>query len=92
MHAPDALQVHEDHVYAFECALNFLLYAADPDPDVTEVGGPGETGSISRREQLADVYARVLLVEVTGDIGRLTAVASGAVLPGDASDVGRYCL
>jgi hypothetical protein len=64
MHAPDARQVHEDHVYAFECALNFQLYATGPGSDVTEVGGPGETRSISRRERLADVYARMLLVEV----------------------------
>lgn len=92
MHAPGARQVHEDHVYAFGCTLNFQLYAADPGPDVTKVGGPGETGSISRRERLADVYARMLLVEVTGDIGRLTTVTSEAVLPGDASDASRYCL
>jgi hypothetical protein len=78
MNAPDAQQVHKDHLYAFSCALNLLLYVADPGPDATGIGGPGETRSVSRREWLADLYARMLLLEVKGDIARLTGVASEA--------------
>jgi hypothetical protein len=68
-------QLDKDHLYAFSCALNLLLYVADPGPESAAVGGPGERRMISRRESLVDIYARMLLLELEGDTSRLSAVA-----------------
>jgi hypothetical protein len=75
---PAPEQVDKDHPYAFSCALNLQLYASDPDPETVVVGGPGEQRSITRRESLVDIYARMVLLELGGDIDRLSAVAAEA--------------
>jgi hypothetical protein len=75
---PAPEQVDRDHLYAFSCALNLQLYASDPSPETVVVGGPGEQRPITRRESLVDIYARMVLLKLGGDIDRLSAVAAEA--------------
>jgi hypothetical protein len=69
-------QLHEDHLRAWASALNLRLYDNDPGPREMIVGGPGEERVIDRRERLVDSYAKLLLVQVDGDLDRLLAVAA----------------
>lgn len=71
-------QLHDDHLHAWASALNLRLYDNDPGPREMVVGGPGEERVIDRRDRLIDSYARLLLVQVDGDLDRLLAVAAEA--------------
>lgn len=65
-------------MFAFSCGANLLLYEGDPGPQTTTVGGPGEQRTITRRELLVSIYARMLLLELQADLDRLAAVAAEA--------------
>lgn len=77
-HNDDDAQLHQDHLFAWSCGLNARLYDNDPGPREMVVGGPGEQRVIDRRERLLDSYARMVLVELDGDLDRLAAVVGEA--------------
>jgi hypothetical protein len=69
---------NQDHLYAFSCALNLELYAADPGPQAAVAGSPDEQLAITRRGHLLDMYSRMLLLQLEGDLRRMSAVAAEA--------------
>jgi hypothetical protein len=78
MRKPIPEKRNPDYLYAFSCALNLELYAADPGPQTVTIGSPGEQRTITRRDHLLDLYSRLLLLKLDADPDRLFAVAAEA--------------
>jgi hypothetical protein len=80
MKKPVPQKQYPDYLFAFSCALNLGLYAADPGPQAVVVGSSDEQRTISRREHYLDLYSRMLLLHLEGDPDRLSAVVAEAQL------------
>jgi hypothetical protein len=63
-----------DSAQAWSLAANCLLFEEDPGPDQVNVGSDTEPQMQPRTEAWRDYYARYLLKELDGDLGRLAAI------------------